>query len=211
MPLVGAVVGALAGGLAWASSLAFAHPLVVAVAFGASIVVTGAIHIDGFLDTSDALFASVPLTRRFEILKDPRHGTFAVASFAVLSVLWLAALWSIPPERLAIVLAFSGAAARFSAVWLARFLPYAGGGERPAAFTSKPPLAALAASGLLVVALGLAAGGATVVLLAVGGLTIATGYTFAGRLGGGLTGDVYGFLIVATDVLILALVPLARG
>ncbi|GAC1536555.1 MAG: hypothetical protein NVS2B17_08190 [Candidatus Velthaea sp.] len=211
MPLVGAVVGALAGLAAWAVSLVLPHPLAVAVAFGVSVIATGAIHIDGFLDSCDALFASVPVARRLEILKDPRHGTFAVAFFAVICVIWLAALWSIPPPHLPAVLAFTGASARWSTVWIARIVPYAGGGAIAHAFLAKPPLWAQIAGGALVVALGVGCGGATIVLALTGVLTVLAGIALASRLGGGLTGDVYGFLIVTTEVVMLALVPLTRA
>ena len=132
LPLVGAVVGALAGTAAWAAALVAPHVVAVAVAFGLSIVLTGALHVDGFLDSCDAAFACVSPARRLEIMKDPRHGSFAIAYFAVLCALWLAALSSIDPVRLPLGLAFAGAAARWIAVSVARVLPYGGDGRRPA-------------------------------------------------------------------------------
>ena len=51
--------------------------LQAAVAVLIPVLVTGGIHLDGFLDTSDALSWQVT-ERRFEILKDPHTGAFVI-------------------------------------------------------------------------------------------------------------------------------------
>lgn len=201
LPLVGAVIGALAGAAAWSVSLVAPHPLVVAVAFGLSIVLTGAMHVDGFLDVCDAVFASVSVQRRLEILKDPRHGSFALAYFAVLCALWLAALWCIDPVRLPLAMAFAAAAARWIGVCVARVIPYGSDGGRP-------PAGIHAVMAILVIGLGWSYWGHAAVLIALGGFTLAAAFAIKPRLGGRLPGDVYGFLIVCTEVAILAGLPI---
>ena len=42
------------------------------------VIITGGIHIDGLLDTADALSSYRDLEKRLEILKDPRSGAFAI-------------------------------------------------------------------------------------------------------------------------------------
>lgn len=42
------------------------------------IFITGGIHLDGFLDTQDALSSYQPMERRLEILKDSHAGAFAI-------------------------------------------------------------------------------------------------------------------------------------
>jgi cobalamin synthase len=106
------IVGGLAGGAAQLVATFAPHAIVVAVAFGLSVALTGAIHVDGFLDTCDAAFSGASPERRREILKDPHHGSFAIAYFAVAAVLWLAALWSLPVPWLAIDLAAAAFASR---------------------------------------------------------------------------------------------------
>jgi adenosylcobinamide-GDP ribazoletransferase len=201
LPLVGAVVGALAGTVGWAVSLVAPHVLAVALTFGVGVALTGALHIDGFLDTCDAVFASVSPQRRLEILKDPHHGSFALAFFAVLSALWLAALWSIDPVRLPLALAFAGAAARWIVVGLAWVVPYGTSGGRPSRVVH-------ALMAVLTLVLGWCYWGHAVLLIAVGGLTIPLGFWLRDRFGGRLPGDCYGFLIVCTEVAILASLPL---
>ncbi len=47
------------------------------------LILTGGIHMDGFLDTKDALSSYQPREKRLEILKDPHTGAFAIISCAV--------------------------------------------------------------------------------------------------------------------------------
>lgn len=201
LPLVGAVTGALAGTAGWAVDLVAPHALAVAMAFGLSIVLTGALHVDGFLDSCDALFASVSPERRRAILKDPHHGTFAIAFFAVLCAVWLAALWSIDPVRLPLALAFAGAAARWIAAGIALRGPLG-------ASAGRTEFATHLALGALVVVLGWSYWGHAAVLIALGFVTVAVARWMRRRLDGPLTGDGYGFLIAGTEVGILALLPL---
>ncbi|MDB5028156.1 MAG: adenosylcobinamide-GDP ribazoletransferase [Candidatus Eremiobacteraeota bacterium] len=208
LPFVGALVGAIAGLAAYAVGLVAPHALAVATAFGLTIVLTGAMHVDGFLDGCDAFFASVAPERRLEILKDPRHGTFALAGFAVAGAFWLGALWSLEPSRYPIALALSGAAARWSAVIHARWFAYGRGGAPTRAFESRPPLGVLALGAVLVAALAFPLRGAGVAAVSAALATAAVALVWArARLGGGLVGDAYGFAIVVAEI--AALVALA--
>jgi cobalamin synthase len=206
-------IGALAGGAAWAASLVVPEPFVVAVAFAASIGASGAVHLDGLLDASDALFASVPPERRLEIMKDPRHGTFALAAFACVAVWWLAALASLAPALLPWALAFAGGASRLAAVLNAYAIPYGRAGASARAFTERPPWPVLAGGGALLIALALGAHaplwiGAGVLAC---GVSLGLGRVAARRLGGVLVGDVYGATIVVIDVALLATIAVLQG
>ncbi len=57
------------------------------------VIVTGGIHMDGFMDTSDALGSYGSKEKKLEILKDPHTGAFAVLG-AVGYLMLQAALWS---------------------------------------------------------------------------------------------------------------------
>jgi adenosylcobinamide-GDP ribazoletransferase len=210
LPFVGALTGAIAGAAAYGVALRAPHALAVATAFGLSIVLTGAIHLDGFLDGCDAFFASTTPERRLEILKDPRHGTFALAGFGVLAVLWLAALWSLPAAFLPLALAFAAAAARWSAIVHALWIPYGRSGAPPRAFEARLPAVGMLLGLALVVALAFALDTAGLrslaVAFALGGICV---LWIRGRLGGGLVGDAYGFTIVVAET--GALVAIAIG
>ncbi len=117
LPIVGLVVGALAGFGAYGIWLLTHSQLGAAItAWILSIALSGAIHVDGFLDCCDGLFAMVPPQRRLEIMRDPHHGTYAIVGMAMISVLWLYALAQIPPPLMPVLLAATGVVARAGAL-----------------------------------------------------------------------------------------------
>ncbi len=212
-PLTGAVVGALAGiaGLLAASRV---PQLGAPAALIAAIALTGALHVDGFLDCCDALFATAAPSRRLEILRDPRHGSFAIAGMAIAAVAWLRGIELVAVAWLPLVLAFAAIAGRLAALANAWTFPYARA-DVPPAFRRRPPaapvLAALALAAVLALALGPAAVG---VLAAAIGAGIGLGWFASRRLGGGLTGDAYGAIAVTIEIaalLALAALPHAAG
>lgn len=54
------------------------------------IMVTGGLHIDGFIDTSDALHSYQNREKKLEILKDPHVGAFSIICLAGLGLLYCA-------------------------------------------------------------------------------------------------------------------------
>lgn len=92
-PAIGLVIGALYSGWFFLYKLFpdFHEVFYAAVAAVLPIVVTGGIHMDGFLDTVDALASWQPRERRLEILKDSNAGAFAVIGGACYLVLSLGA------------------------------------------------------------------------------------------------------------------------
>ena len=56
------------------------------------IILTGGIHLDGFMDVSDALSSYQTREKKLEILKDPHIGAFAVIRVMVLAALFFAGL-----------------------------------------------------------------------------------------------------------------------
>lgn len=55
------------------------------------VIVTGGIHVDGLLDTSDAMSSWQEKSRRLEILKDSNAGAFAVITACVYFLCWYGA------------------------------------------------------------------------------------------------------------------------
>lgn len=105
-PMVGLVVGALALGLSYLMSylgLPDDHLFRTALLTVIPILVTGGIHMDGFLDTSDALSSWQEKERRLEILKDSHAGAFAIICCAVYMVLYLGAVSMLPWKSYCVV------------------------------------------------------------------------------------------------------------
>lgn len=95
LPIVGAVIGLLWYVLTLLGSRWFPAILTVLIAT-LPWLLTGFIHLDGFMDTSDALLSWRPLEQRLKILKDPRAGSFAVVAMAVLALFSFGAAGAIP-------------------------------------------------------------------------------------------------------------------
>ena len=88
LPAIGACVG-LASGLVFAVVRGIAGPgwLAGVLAVGAAVLITRALHEDGLADTADGLGPhGLEASRRLEIMRDSRNGTFGVLAIA-LSVL----------------------------------------------------------------------------------------------------------------------------
>ena len=79
-PLVGALIGALVGGIAVGLGELVPSGVAVTCAVVVGLLVTGAFHEDGLADVADAFGGGITRERRFEILADPRHGTYGVAA-----------------------------------------------------------------------------------------------------------------------------------
>lgn len=78
-PAVGAAVGAVLWGWYYLSGLMpVGNILRTAILVLIPVLVTGGIHLDGLLDTADALSSWQTRERRLEILKDSHAGAFAI-------------------------------------------------------------------------------------------------------------------------------------
>ena len=96
LPLVGGLIGALWWGLATLVTGSGIHAMLAsAVAALTPFLASGFLHLDGYMDTSDALLSCRPLEDKLRILKDPHTGAFAVIMLAVLFVLQFAAAYAV--------------------------------------------------------------------------------------------------------------------
>ncbi|ANX13550.1 cobalamin 5'-phosphate synthase [Fictibacillus arsenicus] len=85
-PIVGFVIGILASiQVSMLEQVMNISPLILTVyLFSFSIIITGGLHLDGWMDLSDAYFSRGTNEKKLEIMKDSRVG-----AFGVLSVLFL--------------------------------------------------------------------------------------------------------------------------
>ena len=91
-PLIGVVIGACVSAFAWAAARVNLGILAFSL-LGTAIplLITGGIHMDGFLDVTDARSSFQSRERKLEILKDPHAGAFAIAGCGVYLLLYAAA------------------------------------------------------------------------------------------------------------------------
>jgi len=103
-PVVGAVVGAvefLAGELLM--QLGISKLLFGCIMAVLPVIVTGGIHMDGFLDTMDGISSYADKERRLEILKDSNSGAFAIIGGLVYFILYVGFLSEIQESMLIVI------------------------------------------------------------------------------------------------------------
>ena len=95
LPIVGLIVGGLWTLLAYLARLLELPNLVAGIALCAfPFLITGGIHMDGYLDVTDAVRSYRDLDQRRKILKDPNVGSFAVLAGILLVLTQFALLAS---------------------------------------------------------------------------------------------------------------------
>lgn len=100
-PMIGVVIGAVMYLAGWMLDKTSVGGLFRGVVFTLiPIIITGGIHMDGFMDTMDALGSWGDREKKLEILKDSHAGAFAILGMGCY-LMWSVAVWSeLPAEVL---------------------------------------------------------------------------------------------------------------
>lgn len=98
-PLTGAVIGAAEVVFFWlAQRIGLGDMARVCIGTALPLLVTGGIHMDGFLDVTDARSSCQPAERKLEIMKDPHAGAFAIWKCGLYLLLYLAVFGELGEE-----------------------------------------------------------------------------------------------------------------
>ena len=205
MPLVGLLVGAVLLAAAWIFS--YIHVLQLQALFLLIVYIwfTGGLHLDGFADTTDALFSARDHQKMMEIMKDSRLGSFgAIGLILLFLTLWSCYTVVLPKYILAVLLLpMAGRYCAIQACCLSTYAEGGGGLGRRLVEMTKPVhvLIYLVLIGVfawfVVGPLAFAAFIATAVL----GLLLTF---YLNKKIGGMTGDTIGMTIELTQALYLA-------
>ncbi len=84
LPVVGCIVGFVAGMLFFAGTYLFGAVLGIILSMTGSILLTGAFHEDGFADTCDGFGGGWTKEHILEIMKDSRVGTYGVVGLILI-------------------------------------------------------------------------------------------------------------------------------
>ena len=113
LPIVGLEIGLIWAGIAWLCRFLQLPTLVTGLILCAyPYLVTGFIHLDGYMDVTDAVKSWRSLERRREILKDSHVGSFAVIGIVLLMLAQFALFASAPENANYLVLIFVPAVSR---------------------------------------------------------------------------------------------------
>ena len=206
LPLVGVVVGGLAGGVTFAATLIFPPLICGVIGCACWVAITGGLHLDGVADCGDGLPVEVPRERRLEIMKDSRLGTFGGTALffnlAFKSSTLVVLATSGSGVLLVTACARAGLLAR-SQIFIAMRFPGARPGGMGEAFRQgTKPVHALIGAAVTLAACALAGryGWYALAVAAAGSLSL---LLYARRRLGGVTGDVFGCTVECTEWLVL--------
>lgn len=210
-PVFFPAVGLLLGLLLWLAKLlfelVFPAPLVAALLVVTMAILTGGIHLDGFMDTMDGAFSGRSRDRKLEIMRDSRVGAFGALGLACLLLLKYTALLSLPGWYACQAILLAAVLSRWAMVYVVARFPYArreGLGELVARYTGRREL--LTASVCTVIITLVVAGAAgLLLLLGAWGWAHLLGARMTADLGG-VTGDIYGATAESTELLVYLLV-----
>lgn len=126
-PLVGALIGAVIGGLVIVCALWWGLPIAIVLAIAVGLLLTGGFHEDAASDAADGLGGGFTTARVLEIMRDSRIGAYGAMSLWVVLTLRFCLLWRaaelLPAWQVPLVYAYACAWGRWTAAPLLAFLP----------------------------------------------------------------------------------------
>ncbi|MDY6912724.1 MAG: adenosylcobinamide-GDP ribazoletransferase [Chloroflexota bacterium] len=203
-PLVGLVLGAALLGLDQLFNLFLPELLTSALLIVILVIFTGALHLDGFMDTCDGFAVKRSAAERLKVMSDSRVGGFGVAGACCLILLKYIALLSLPLGLRSAALLLTPTLSRWGSAYAMLAFPSArkeGLGQTFKHQTRWP---------MLLIATTITMALASVFLSYIGPVLMAATWlivflparAFSSRLGG-LTGDTYGAIIEISETCIL--------
>jgi adenosylcobinamide-GDP ribazoletransferase len=99
-PAIGLFIGAMLVTAHFLLRLALPNLVAAVLVAVLWVIITGGLHLDGFADACDALFAATTRERRLEILRDVHLGTFGAAGLMLLLMLKVATVADTAVESL---------------------------------------------------------------------------------------------------------------
>ena len=208
-PLVGIIIGLILAGLNWLLRLIMPSAVVDALLIVSMVAISGALHLDGFVDTCDGIAGHKTPEERWQVMHDSRAGAFGIIGVILLLMVKYVSLISVPQTLLMATLVLMPVLSRWTMVYAIFAYPYA----RPSGLgkvfkqgaswqmLTIATLIALVITGALARLAGLA------IIFGVWVIVVALS-TYLKRKFAGLTGDTYGAINEVAEVCVLILVCL---
>ena len=200
-PLVGLALGGVFYGLEVGLSLIFPAQVVAVLILAAWLLLTRALHFDGFLDTCDGLFGGFTPERRLEIMRDSRVGAFGVAGGGLLLLAKYAAIVSLSHLSGLLLAPVMGRWAVSIAIFAYPYARDKGMGRDMKDNVHWPQV--ILATVVAVLVAWLFAGWTGLLAFLISGAVLWLGASFILRRIPGLTGDSYGALCELVELVVL--------
>ena len=216
-PVVGLIIGLILAGLNWLLSLFLPSAVVNGLLIVALVVLSGALHLDGFVDTCDGVAGHKTVEDRWRVMRDSRAGAFGIIGVFLLLLIKYVSLSSVPQGLMMMTLVLMPVVSRWAMVFAIFAYPYARLAGLGRAFKQGASwqMFTIATVITLAVAIGLSRlanisyyylGGSAIILI-IWVIVVAVATYLKGKFSG-LTGDTYGAINELTEVFLLILVSL---
>jgi len=208
-PLVGVIIGLILVGLNWLLGLLLPSALINVLLVVSLVAISGALHLDGFVDTCDGMVGHKTVEERWRVMGDSRVGGFGIIGACCLLLVKYVSLSNVPESWLVETLVLMPVVSRWAMVYAVFAYPYAKPSGLGKAFKQGAswPRFTIATLITLVVVVILAQLTGFIIMLAVWVIVVAMAAYLKGKFGG-LTGDTYGAINEVAEVCLLILVCL---
>lgn len=202
-PAVGALIGALLCLISFCFSF-LPHLVAIAILLSALVIVSGAIHLDGFADTCDGIFSGRKKEEILEIMRDSRVGAMGAIGVTLLLLLKFTLLASMPKADLWKLLILTPLFSRWSQVFACFSCGYAHKEGKAKLFVEGAGKKEMLIATLFMLAafiLLMPAKGITAVFFSILAILLFMG--FVKRKIGGMTGDTIGAVSELSEICLL--------
>jgi len=198
--------------LNWLLGLGLPSTVVNALLLAFLVIITGALHLDGFADTCDGIAGHKSVEERWQVMRDSRVGAFGIIGIVLLLLVKYVSLNSLPATSIIPTLIFMPVVSRWSMTYTIFAYPYARSSGLGTPFKQETSRSGfiIATVTALVVALALLPWWqltGLVVMFGVWLITVMLATYFRHRFSG-LTGDNYGTINEVAEAFVLILVIL---
>ncbi len=208
-PLVGLFIGLVMAGWYWLLDLFLPRAVADVLVIVSLVVISGALHLDGFIDTCDGIAGHKSVEDRWRVMRDSRAGGFGVVGACCLLLVKFISLNNVPELLLTATLVLMPVLSRWAMVYAIFAYPYArpsglGRGLKQQTRWFRFTIATLITFAVAVVLTFPKLSGLAM-MLGIWGI-VAVMATYLNRKFSGLTGDTYGAVNEVAEVSVLIII-----
>jgi len=208
-PLVGVIIGLILVGLNWLLGWLLPPALVSVLLVVSLAALSGALHLDGFIDTCDGMAGGKTAEERWRVMQDSRAGSFGIIGVCLLLLVKYVSLNAVPDGWLMPTLVLMPVVSRWAMVYAVFAYPYAKPSGLGTVFKQGASWLRFTIATVITLAVAAILAQLTgfIIMIAIWVIVVVMAAYLKGRLGG-LTGDTYGAINEVAEVCLLILVCL---
>lgn len=216
-PLVGVVIGLIVTG-GWYLLCSYDFNLIIRSCFilAVPLLITGGIHVDGYMDTRDALGSYLDKDKKLEIMKDSHIGGGAVSSLALYGLIYFGAISCIDTNSKIVYISLGFVLSRGISSLFVVHGPLAKPTGMLAFMQGQADKVICTITGLVYVLASLAGmyycvGYYAIVCAILQLIVVCYVYTVSKRQLGGINGDIAGYLVLVSQLMTAMVAIAMRG